>query len=73
MHTYAHDRSACEIVGGNINIYFTLIHKQLETHWCPLNTVATDVLALKHQDISIQNADNIFIVLVQFHTEILQL
>ena len=50
-----------------------LTHKQLETHGCILSTVATDALVLKHQAISIYNADKIIAVLDQFHTEILQL
>ena len=32
-------------------------HKQMEMHVCVLITVATDVLVLKHQAISIHNAD----------------
>ena len=31
--------------------------KQRETHGCVVSTVATDALVLKHQAISIQNAD----------------
>ena len=34
-----------------------LTHKQLETHGYVLSTVATDVLVLKHQGISIHSAD----------------
>ena len=50
-----------------------LTHKQMETHGCTPNTVATDVLVLKHQDISIHSAGYIFVVLDQFHTRILHL
>ena len=34
-----------------------LTYKQLEIHMCVLNTVATDAMVLKHQDISIFSAD----------------
>ena len=53
---------------------FFLTHKQLETHGCVLSTVATDVLVLKYQAISIHSADwrNIHL-LDQFHTEMLHL
>ena len=44
-----------------------LTHKQLETYGCILSTVATDALVLKHQGISIYNADLIFMELDQFH------
>ena len=50
-----------------------LTHKQLETHGCVFSSVAADALVLKHQAISIHSADLMFIVLWQFHTEILQL
>ena len=43
----------------------TLKHR--ETHGCVVSTVATDALVLKHQAISIHNADKTFIVLDQFH------
>ena len=46
-----------------------LNYKQLETHWCVISTVATDGLVLKHQAISIHNADHIAITLDQFQTE----
>ena len=45
------------------NTLILLTDKQLETHGRVLNTVATNSLALKHQAISINNADYIFIVL----------
>ena len=35
--------------------YLTLKHR--ETHGCVVSTVATDALVLKHQAISIHNAD----------------
>ena len=55
------------------NIKSLSIHKQLEMHGFLLSTVATDVLLLKHQAINIHCADQLFIVLDQFHTEILKL
>ena len=53
--------------------YHVLIHKQLEMHGCVLSTVATDALVLKHQAISIHIADEILILLDQFHAKILHL
>ena len=50
-----------------------LTHKQLEIHGCLLSTVATDALVLKHQGISIQSAEWIFIVLNKFHADMLYL
>ena len=44
-----------------------LTPKHRETHGCVVSTVATDTLVLKHQAISIHNADQTFIVLDQFH------
>ena len=46
-----------------------LTPKHRETHVCVVSTVATDGLVLKHQAISIHNADLTFIVLDQFHTK----
>ena len=37
-----------------------LTRKQLEMHGCIISIVATDALVLKHQGISIHNADSIF-------------
>ena len=42
-------------------LYLTQIH--CEKHGHVISTVATDVLVLKHQDISIQSADKIVIAL----------
>ena len=42
-------------------------------HGCALSIVATDALVLKHQVISTHSTDYIFIVLIQFHSKILQL
>ena len=39
-------------------------------HGCVISTVATDVLVLKHQAISIHNADKISVVVDQLHTHI---
>ena len=39
----------------NYMVYFTLKHR--ETHGCIVRTVATDALVLKHQAISIHNAE----------------
>ena len=50
-----------------------LTHKHRETHGCVVSTVATDALVLKHQAISIHNADLTFIVLDQFHIKILHI
>ena len=49
----------------------TLKHR--ETHGCIVSTVATDALVLKHQAISIHNADQTFIVLDQFHIKLLHI
>ena len=46
----------------------TLQHR--ETHGCKVNTMVTDALVLKHQAISIYNADLTFIVLDHFHIKI---
>ena len=51
----------------------SLTHKRLETNGCIISTVATDALVLKHQVNSNHSADEIFIVLVQFHAKILHL
>ena len=65
--------------GWEIHIFFSelchlcLTHKWLEKHDWVFCTVATDVLVLKHQSISIHSADWTIIALDQFHTEILQL
>ena len=43
-----------------IQIYFDLVSltpKHRETHGCVVSTVAADALVLKHQSISIHNAD----------------
>ena len=53
------------IVFDEINVFFcisqihvgTLTPKHRETHGCAVSTVATDVLVLKHQAISMHNAD----------------
>ena len=37
--------------------HFDLTLKHRETHGCVVSTVATDTLVLKHQAISIHNAD----------------
>ena len=50
-----------------------LTSERQETHGWVVSTVATDVLVLKHQAISIHNADYTFIVLDQFHMKILHL
>ena len=50
-----------------------LTHRQLEVHDCLLGTVATAALALKHQPISIHNADSLFFKLDQFDLEISRL
>ena len=40
-----------------IGVQLTLTLKHRETHGCIVSTVATDTLVLKHQAISIHNAD----------------
>ena len=50
-----------------------LTPKHREPHGCVVSTVATDAPVLKHQAISIQNADYIFILFDQFHIKILHL
>ena len=54
-------------------LYCCLTPKHQETHGCVVSTVATDVLVLKHQAISIHNADQTFIVFDQFHIKALHL
>ena len=49
---------------------YGLTPKELEMHVCVLSIVATDALVVKHQAISIHNADRIFTVLDQFQTKI---
>ena len=44
-------------------------HNELETHGFIISTLATDVLVLKHQDISIHSADLVFILPPNIHTE----
>ena len=51
----------------------SLTLKHRETHGCVVSTVATDALVLKHQTISIHNADYTFIGLDQFHMKILHI
>ena len=53
--------------------YLLLTLKHLETHGCVVSAVATDALVLKHQAISIHNADWPFIVLDQFHMKLLHI
>ena len=42
-------------MSSSYKMYLTLKHR--ETHGCVVSTVATDALVLKHQAISIHNAD----------------
>ena len=44
-----------------------VILKHQEMYGCIVSTVAPDALVLKHQAISILNADQTFIVFEQFH------
>ena len=53
--------------GSTVVTLSRLTPKHRETHGCVVSTVATDALVLKHQVISIHNADYTFIVLDQFH------
>ena len=52
---------------------FSLTLKHRETHGRVVSTMATDALVLKHQAISIQNADLTFIVLDQFQIKLLHI
>ena len=56
-----------------LRIQKELTFKHRETHGCVVSTVDTDALVLKHQAISIHNADLTFIVLDQFHMKILRI
>ena len=49
--------------------YLKLKHR--ETHGFVVSTVATDTLVLKHQVISVLNADWTLIALDQFHLKVL--
>ena len=42
---------------NTLQTYTSLTPKKRETHVCVVSTVATDALVLKHQTISIHNAD----------------
>ena len=48
-----------ENVGKRVSVHFVsaLTLKHWEIHGCIVSTVATDTLVLKHQAISIRNAD----------------
>ena len=50
-----------------------LTPKHQETHGCVVSTVVTDALVLKHQAISIHNADQMFILFHQFRIKKLHL
>ena len=62
--TFFSQTNAFENVGHFVQV-LTLKHR--ETHVCVVSTVATDALVLKHQAISIHNADLTFILFDQFH------
>ena len=47
----------CDALVDRIKIFVYLTLKHRETHGCVVSTVATDTLVLKHQVISIHNAD----------------
>ena len=50
----------CSIICQTVSYWtplWELTHKQLETHGCIINIVATDVLVLKHHDININSVD----------------
>ena len=53
------------------DVQCALTHKQPEMNGCIISTLATDVLVLRHQAISIYSADSSFIVIDPFHTQIL--
>ena len=54
-------------------IWMSLTLKHRETNGCVVSTMATDALVLKHQVISIHNADCTFIVLEQFYIKTRQI
>ena len=62
----------CELQQPAIHRYIVKTNnlKHRETHGCIVSTVASDTLVLKHQAISIRNADLTFIVLYQIHIRI---
>ena len=64
--------SSSKMTAQNENGYSVrfLTLKHWEMHACLLNTVATDAMVLKHQAISSHSADEISIVLGQFHTKV---
>ena len=66
-----------KILCGNLfDIWFglpCLTHKHLETDGGAMSTVATDVLVLKHQAISIHSGDLLFIAPLDIHTKMLYL
>ena len=66
------DARSKDIIGTNA-AGIGLTHKQLETHGCAISIVATDALVLKHQGISTHSAEQLIIVLHQFHTKTLHL
>ena len=53
--------------------FYKLTPKHRETHGCVVSTVATDALVLKHQAISIHNADKTLIILEQFYIKLLHI
>ena len=63
----------CQSIRGNLSSCWVseqspiLTLEQLEMHECIFSTVATDVLVLKHQAISIHSVDQLFIVLELFY------
>ena len=61
------DSNAAKAPVKSCNDMVILTPKHRETHGCVVSTVATDALVLKHQAISIHNADLTLIVLDQFH------
>ena len=60
-------------LAGLLAVSLGLTLKHQETQGCVVSTVATDTLVLKHQAISIHNADETFIVLDKFHIKILHI
>ena len=57
----------CYLYHENYTTHYILTIKHREMHGCVVSTVATDALAVKHQAISIHNADQTFTVLDQLH------
>ena len=70
-HTYGFDMNQCHLqnVSHFVAVLTVLTHKHLETHGCILSIVATDALVQKHQTISTNSADYIYIAFDLFRSK----